>query len=170
MKFLKFIPVFCFFILSVFLYKKIDNFENTKDLSSALIDKPFPILKLLPYEKEIDLRKLIGEKAIVVNFFASWCAPCKIEHEVLKSFSNKVDIIGIAYKDTKKNINRYLQELGNPYKYIYLDNEGKNAIELGLYGVPETYFVDNNGVIKYKHVGPIQFKEFKEFISILGFK
>ena len=168
MKLIKFIPIILFTILSIFLYKKIDNYETTKSLSSALIDKPFPLLNLNSFNEEQDISNIVGKKFFVVNFFASWCLPCKVEHNVLKYFSDQVDIVGIAYKDSTNNIENYLLEFGNPYKYIYLDNNGKNAIELGLYGVPETYFVDNKGVIKYKHVGPITLKQFRNIISFLG--
>ena len=170
MKLFKFIPILLFLVLSIFLYKKIDNYETTKSLSSAFIDKPLPKLSLISLDNAEKAEIINVNSIIAINFFASWCIPCRKEHEVLKFFSKDIDIIGIAYKDKKENIENYLLELGNPYEKVYMDLDGKNAIELGLYGVPETYFIDKNGIIKYKHVGPINYSQFKKIYTMLARK
>lgn len=165
MKFSNFLPLAIFTSLSLFFLLKLFNFEESKNITSALIDKPFPQLTLPNLENKSKINAHVGKDIIVVNFFASWCAPCREEHEVFKEFSEDFFIIGVAYKDSFENLNNFLLELGNPYREIFLDSTGKSAIELGLYGVPETYFVDLRGVIKYKHVGPINRGQFKKYIS-----
>ena len=162
---MKFLPLTVFTLLSLFLLIKLFNFNENKSLSSALINKPFPNIILPSLNHDSSLDRFIGKKKLAVNFFASWCVPCRAEHEVLTEFSDEFLIIGIAYKDEVVNVNSFLKELGNPYKEIFLDFSGDSAIELGLYGVPETYFVDENGNIKYKYVGPINRKEFKNFLE-----
>ena len=150
------------------MYWKINNIDESNELSSALIDKRFPSLNLEILEGNNFINDLIGESFFIVNFFASWCGPCKIEHEVLKNFGQEYIIIGIGYKDTKDNIKDFISELGNPYKSIMLDYEGRAGIELGLYGVPETYFIGNDGKIKFRHVGPISSNKFTEIISLIN--
>ena len=115
-------------------------------------------------ENQIKLSDFRG-KVVLLNLWASWCAPCRIEHEVLKNFSKEYTIIGIAYKDSIENIESFLKELGNPYEKIFYDFSGKESINLGLYGVPETFFVNKDSKILYKHVGPIKKQEFKKIIS-----
>lgn len=162
---MKFIPLTIFIFLSIFFFIKLSNFEYTESLSSALINKPFPDIILPSLDEKASMDGLIGKKKFAINFFASWCLPCREEHEVLEEFSNEFPIIGIAYKDKMENISNFLKDLGNPYEQVFLDFSGKSAIELGLYGVPETYFIDENGIIKYKHVGPIDRLKFKEYIA-----
>lgn len=161
---MKFIPLTVFLLLSIFFLIKLFNFENTQSLSSALINKPFPKIILPALDKNASMEGFIGKKKFAINFFASWCLPCREEHEVLEEFSNEFSIIGIAYKDKIEKISNFLEDLGNPYEQVFLDFSGKSAIELGLYGVPETYFIDQNGIIKYKHVGPINRSEFKDYM------
>ena len=81
---------------------------------------------------------------MIINIFASWCAPCRVEHEVFKSISMDYSIIGIAYKDSVENIDSFLKELGNPYEKIFYDFLGKDLINLGIYGVFETFFVNKD--------------------------
>ena len=92
----------------------------------------------------------------IINIFASWCAPCKVEHPFLMQLKKKkISIIGINYKDNKKNAKVFLQKYGNPYKEVLLDNKGELSINLGAYGVPETFLIDKNFKIIDKHIGPI---------------
>ena len=165
MKLLKFFPLIIFLILSVFLYNKIKFKKELEPLSSALVEKKFPNLKIKSLDSNESINNFIDNKFVVINIFASWCAPCRIEHEVLKNFSKEYTIIGIAYKDSIKNIESFLQELGNPYDKVFYDFSGKESINLGLYGVPETFFVNKDSKILYKHVGPINKQEFKKIIS-----
>ena len=165
MKLLKFFPLIIFLIVSIFLYHKIKHQKKLEPLSSALIKKDFPTLKIKSLANDETINDFIKNNFVVINIFASWCAPCRIEHEVLKSFSEEFSIIGIAYKDSIENIESFLLELGNPYKKVFYDFTGKESINLGIYGVPETFFVNKNGKILYKHVGPIKKQEFHEIVS-----
>jgi cytochrome c biogenesis protein CcmG/thiol:disulfide interchange protein DsbE len=134
----------------------------TKDprlLPSALIDKPAPEFALPPlYDGKPGLAKAdLGGEVKLVNVFASWCVPCKVEHPVLMRFSEKnaAPLYGINYKDRKKDAVAWLNQLGDPYKRIGQDLSGRVGIDWGVYGVPETYIVDREGRIRYRHVGPI---------------
>tara|TARA_B100001175_G_scaffold314284_1_gene323343 strand:+ start:1172 stop:1684 length:513 start_codon:yes stop_codon:yes gene_type:complete len=106
-------------------------------------------------------------KFYLLNIWSSWCVPCKQEHPLLMELSKDTEVVGINYKDIKKNAEKFLYELGNPYQKIILDKEGTVAIELGAYGIPETFLIYNDKVLK-KYVGPLNketFKEIKSFIK-----
>ena len=96
------------------------------------------------------------DKIYLLNIWASWCVPCRQEHGFLMNLNsnNKVNVIGMNYKDNLKNAESFLQELGNPYKKIFTDSDGTIAIELGAYGVPESFLIYNNEIIK-KYIGPL---------------
>ena len=108
--------------------------------------------------------KHFGNEIILVNFFATWCKPCLDEHDYIKRFSSekKIRVIGINYKDNSKKAISWLKKLGNPYSNVPLDKTGSIAIEWGVYGIPETFVVDQSGIIKYRHVGPIDKKTYKK--------
>ncbi len=164
---LNLVPLFLVSVLIIFMFWKIKNIDETKELNSALINKKFPNLNLEKLEGIISLNDILGEKFFIVNFFASWCVPCRVEHEALGSIGEKHIVIGVAYKDSESNIKNFISELGNPYNAIVLDNDGTAGIELGLYGVPETYFIGKDGKIKYRHVGPITKDKFDKIILLL---
>jgi cytochrome c biogenesis protein CcmG/thiol:disulfide interchange protein DsbE len=127
-------------------------------LPSPLIDQPAPDFALPPLESgqpgfsSADLKSHVS----LVNTFASWCAPCRAEHPVLNALAQtkRVAIYGINYKDKGDNARAWIAELGNPYTRIGAD-DGRVGIEWGVYGVPETFLVDREGRIRYKHVGPL---------------
>ena len=100
----------------------------------------------------------------LVNFFATWCKPCRDEHSYIKKFSEKenIKIIGINYKDNKDKTIKWLKDLGNPYTLIAIDKNGRLGIDWGVYGIPETFIVDSKGYIRYRHVGPITEKFIKK--------
>ena len=133
--------------------------EDPSTLPSAMIDKPAPDFALAPLldGKPGLARADLGGKPALVNFFASWCGPCRIEHGTLAGFaaSGRVPVLGIAYKDKPEDSKRFLAELGDPYQRIGVDLDGRTAIDFGVYGVPETYLVDAQGAIRYRHVGPL---------------
>lgn len=132
--------------------------ENPDDLPSALTGKPAPAVALTalgngdPFGNS-DLRN--GEVSLV-NFWASWCGPCRVEHPHLQQLSDEgVTIYGVNYKDKPDNALGFLEELGNPYAAKGADVKGRMALDWGLYGVPETYVVDGQGQIVLRFAGPI---------------
>ncbi|MDI9408364.1 MAG: DsbE family thiol:disulfide interchange protein [Candidatus Pacebacteria bacterium] len=101
-------------------------------------------------------------KPILVNFFASWCLPCREEAPLLKQLQKQgVIIIGIGYKDRPEAVHKFLSELGNPFAKIGLDLDGRMAIDFGVYGIPETFIIDGAGVIRYRHAGVLTEELFK---------
>jgi cytochrome c biogenesis protein CcmG/thiol:disulfide interchange protein DsbE len=109
------------------------------------------------------------DKFYLLNIWSSWCVPCREEHPILMDLikDDNLKVIGINYKDTKKNAKKFLKELGNPYDKIIFDNEGINAIEWGAYGVPESFLINKNKIIK-KYIGPLNkssMEEIKLFIK-----
>ena len=128
-------------------------------LPSALIDRPAPEFALPGlYDAAEGLsRQDLGGEATLVNFFASWCAPCREEHAELMALARRpgVTLEGVAYKDKPEDARRFLDRLGNPYHRIGVDRNGATAIDFGVYGVPETYVVDGGGHIRYRQVGPL---------------
>lgn len=128
-------------------------------LPSVLIDRPMPALELPPlYEGQPGLgtAELKG-KPQLVNIFASWCTPCRIEHPVLMRLSKEEGIVvrGVAYKDKPEDSRRFLEQFGNPFTSIGIDQDGRAGIELGVTGVPETFVLDGQGRIRYRHQGPL---------------
>jgi cytochrome c biogenesis protein CcmG/thiol:disulfide interchange protein DsbE len=129
-------------------------------VQSVLIDKPVPEFSMPAVEQlgvpGFDSAALKGE-VTVVNVFASWCIPCRDEHPVLEALKAEtgVRLFGINQKDAPENAAAFLSELGNPYDAIGGDAYGRVSIDWGVYGVPETFVVDANGVIRFKHVGPL---------------
>ena len=103
-------------------------------------------------------------KRFILNFFASWCLPCKIEAPLLNKVSSKIPIIGIAYKDKEEDMIKFLKNYGNPFNEIGVDELGSIAIEWGVYGVPETFLIDENGKIIYKYAGAISHELYKDKI------
>ena len=145
--------------------------RDAGELPSALIGKPAPSFDLpaLPgLERGGEPVPALASTALkgdlrLVNIFASWCAPCRAEHPVLMALAERyeVDIVGINYKDRDPNALKFLNELGNPYSRVGADHPGRTAIEFGFYGIPETFLVDAEGIVRHKIVGPIDAKKFE---------
>ncbi|RLQ89101.1 DsbE family thiol:disulfide interchange protein [Notoacmeibacter ruber] len=155
-----FLPVLLFAIVaSIFLAMEISG-RDSSTIPSALIGQPAPRTTLTPLEgmeqPGLDTEKLKG-KVTLVNIFASWCAPCRQEHPVLMRLAEdqRVQLVGFNYKDDPDNARRFLSELGNPYQAVGVDPSGRAAIDWGVYGVPETFLLDREGVIVWKYVGPL---------------
>lgn len=124
----------------------------------ALVGREIPDLTL-PTLKDgapVSLRAAAAEGPMVVNFFASWCAPCTVEHPVLMGLKGEqVRVIGIAYKNAPPQAQALLNRLGDPYAQVLLDRDGRAGVEFGITGVPETYVIAKGGKVLLKHTGPL---------------
>ena len=160
-----------FLILSIFFYLLIID-RNPSEIPSNLLNKNVPIFEAesLFKDKKFISSNEFKDEIILVNFFATWCKPCRDEHVYIKRFTNerKIKVIGINYKDNTEKTIKWLKDLGNPYKDILIDKNGKIAIDWGVYGIPETFIINSNGIIKYRHVGPITNKIYTKINLIIN--
>jgi cytochrome c biogenesis protein CcmG/thiol:disulfide interchange protein DsbE len=153
------VPVVIFLGLSWLLY--IGLFQGPpSELPSPLVGKPAPDIALpaLDAEAQNFTRGELGQgRPVIVNFWASWCAPCRIEHSTLQALAARkgVTLYGVDYKDDPKNARMFLSELGNPFGKIDQDREGRVSIDWGVTGVPETFVIDGQGVIRVHYAGPL---------------
>ena len=169
-KILPFLIFFIFIIIFIVFYKGLQNTNIYTPESKTSFEVPSVSVKLFNSDEIINTLEIFSsDKFYLLNIWSSWCVPCKQEHPILMELSqnNDLEIIGINYKDTKKNANDFLKDLGNPYDNIIFDNKGTNAIEWGAYGVPESFLINNNKIIK-KYIGPLSkgsLQEIKLFIK-----
>ena len=169
-KILPFSIFFIFIIIFIIFYRGLQNTNIYTPDSKTSFEVPSVSVKLFNSDKIINTLEIFNsDKFYLLNIWSSWCVPCKQEHPILMELSqnNDLEIIGINYKDTKKNANDFLKDLGNPYDNIIFDNKGTNAIEWGAYGVPESFLINNNKIIK-KYIGPLNkgsIEEIKSFIK-----
>ena len=160
--------VFFTFIFIIF-YKGLNN--SNIYVPSTQVEKDVPNLKvkLLRSQNEIELKSLLqGNEFYLINIWSSWCGPCREEHPILMNLKNQknINIIGLNYKDNKANAEIFLRELGNPYYEILEDNNGSKSIELGAYGVPESFLIHQNKIIR-KYIGPLNQNLFTEINSLI---
>jgi periplasmic protein thiol:disulfide oxidoreductases, DsbE subfamily len=151
-----FIPLFIFAVLAAFLWRGLSLDPNY--LPSALIDKPVPAFEL-PNLREPDqlvkTEELLGEPYLL-NVWATWCPSCRVEHPYLLQLAEQgVKIVGLNYKDEDEPAKDWLKHFKDPYSLIIADREGRLGLDLGVYGAPETFIVDAEGIIRYKHVGVV---------------
>jgi len=150
------LPVLLFAVLTGYLLVGLGRDPSV--LPSALIDTPAPAFDLpgLGVRAGLATGDLPGHVTLV-NFFASWCVPCRAEHPMLMRLAKEgqVALYGIAYKDQPEASGQLLAQLGDPYSRVGVDSTGRTAIDFGVYGVPETYVLDKTGRIRYRQVGPI---------------
>ncbi len=148
------VPLLIFGLLVFFLWRGLSL--DPTDLPSVQLGKPLPVFKLpgLGDKKQEFSPSALHGQVVLLNVWASWCAACTEEQVFLMQLAREgVPIYGLNYKDNPKDALQWLDEWGNPYKMIGADREGKAAIDLGVYGAPETFLVDKNGVIRYRHAG-----------------
>ena len=162
--------IFFFLVLSIFFYLLTIE-RDPSEIPSTLINEKVPIFEaksLFKNKKFISSNEFKNE-IILVNFFATWCQPCRDEHVYIKRFANekKLRVIGVNVKDNSDKTIKWLKDLGNPYKDILIDKNGRISIDWGVYGIPETFIVNSNGIIKYRHVGPITNKIYKKMNLII---
>lgn len=146
--------------------------SNTKNNPQVMVSKKLPnieLTSLFDQEKKISLPAKSKDLFYIINIWASWCVPCRDEHSFLMRLKDeqKIQIYGINYKDSNSNAILFLKNLGNPFYFVGLDGDGQNSIELGAYGVPETYIVNSSGIIIFKHVGPINESIYLKIIEII---
>ena len=162
------IPIAVFSVLVIYFAIGLQN--DPKILPSALINKPIPEFALGPIEggkgSGFSSDGLKKGSVSVVNVFASWCIPCRAEHPVITRLAEKkvAHVYGLNYKDKAPEALKWLAELGDPYAAIGADTTGRIGIDFGVYGIPETFVVDGDGIIRYKHVGPVTDKLVREEI------
>ena len=165
------LPTIFLLILLIFFYLLIID-RNPTELPSTLLNKNVPKFETasLLKEKKFVSSNIFGKEIKLVNFFATWCKPCRDEHSFIKRFSNQegIEVIGINYKDNTQKAIGWLKELGNPYSDVAVDNNGRIAIDWGVYGIPETFIVNSKGIIKYRHVGPVTKKIYKKINLIIN--
>jgi cytochrome c biogenesis protein CcmG/thiol:disulfide interchange protein DsbE len=147
--------------LAVFLvvagYFAVGLTRDPSVLPTALLDRPAPQFEappLSPAKPGLATSDLKGEP-MLVNVWASWCVPCRVEHPVLTRLAREVPVLGLNYKDKPEDARRFLAELGDPYRRVGTDPAGRIAIDWGVYGVPETFVIDGEGRIRHRHVGPL---------------
>jgi len=169
------LPILLFLVLAGYFWAELHSGRDPHELPSAMIDKPAPTFSLAGLDGAPGLdHAAFGGQVTLVNFFASWCVPCRVEAPLLAGLSNqlKVPLYGIAYKDKPQDTADYLKELGDPYQRIGLDETGRVGIDFGVYGVPETYVIDKAGRIQLRFVGPLSAdavtNELKPLIAKLG--
>ena len=152
------IPVALFLVLAIYFALALRPGRDPAALPSVMIDKPAPEFQLAGLGRAPELtRDTFKGQIVLVNFFASWCMPCRVEHPLLMRLAadKEVPLYGIAYKDKPEDARHFLDQLGDPYLAIGVDRSGRTAIDFGVYGVPETYLLDRDGHIRYRFVGPL---------------
>jgi cytochrome c biogenesis protein CcmG/thiol:disulfide interchange protein DsbE len=163
-------PLLLFLVVAGYFLWGLVTDRDPSLVPSMLIDKPAPIFDLPPVDgldrpglATADLRS--GQVALV-NFFASWCYPCRAEHPLLMELAEAggVRIFGINYRDRPEDARRWLGELGNPYERIGVDEHGRTGIDFGASGVPETFVIDREGNIRYQHIGPLMANDIEDKI------
>ena len=160
------LPIFVIFFLVIFLifYKGLNhtNIYTPK----IILNENIPLFKTIEFQSDNEITSkevFSGNDYYLLNIWASWCIPCRDEHNFLMKLkkNEKIEIIGLNYKDKEKNAKKFLNELGDPYKKILSDSDGTISIEWGAYGVPESFLIHKNKVIK-KIIGPLNDSSFKE--------
>lgn len=158
------LPLAIFVALASIFFFQLRSGRDLSEIPSALIGTKAPFRSLEPLagamRDGVPVPPLTAEtvkgKLTLVNFWASWCVPCRQEHPVIMALAQdpRLTVVGVNYKDGNENALRFLGELGNPFAAIGLDPQGKMAIDFGVYGIPESYLVGPDGTILYKKVGP----------------
>lgn len=161
-----FIPLAIFAVLVLLFWRGLSLDPN--EMPSALLNKTVPKFSLPRLENTQESRNetLLQGKVTLLNFWATTCVTCKEEHAFLNKLKSQgVHIIGVDYEDDTIDAQRWIAQLGNPYDDIIVDEEGRLGLDLGVFGMPETYIIDKQGVIRYKHIGDLNQKVWDETIQ-----
>ena len=157
-----FLPIAAFLGLAVLMWRGL--YLDSKELPSMLIDKPMPAFaKMTVDDLPVDNEALPNEP-FLLNVWGSYCLPCLVEHPTVMrlSESGSIPVVGVNYRDGKILARNWLEDNGNPYEFSILDESGRFGIDLGVYGAPETYLVDSEGVIRYRHVSVLDEQVWQE--------
>ena len=166
MRWLALLPVALFAALGGFFLQGLLR-DDPDALPSVMIGReaPAPTLTELAPLPVFDASTLADGEVKLVNFWASWCVPCRVEHPHLETLSSELPVYGVNYKDRPEDALGFLDQLGNPFAAIAADPEGRTGIDWGLYGVPETFLVDGDGIIRLRFAGPITPSVIQETIA-----
>ena len=147
-----FLPVSGFIVLALLLWRGL--FLDPKELPSMLIDKPMPEFQLPTVDGDTISNANLPDQIFLLNVWGSYCLPCLVEHPTFMRLSEEgaIPIVGVNYKDQSELARSWLETNGNPFAFSIEDGNGRFGIDLGVYGAPETYLVDSEGVIRYRHV------------------
>lgn len=163
------IILFLIFVISIFY---ISLNRDTSYNTSSLINKELPEFEISffnekKFYKNNDLKK---NNYTLINFWASWCAPCRTEHPILMKLSQEknLKIFGVNFKDKKIHADQFLKELGNPYAFIGKDINGKQSVRFGIYGIPESILINKNLLIMKKFVGPLTSDDLSQIVEIIN--
>lgn len=162
MRLVTFIPAALFALVAIFLGVGLLE-DDPQEIPSVFLDQPAPELTLEPilgYRTEeggLTRDDLLGGDPVVLNVWASWCPPCRLEHDILMSLGEEsgFSVLGMNYKDTPEKARKFLEQLGDPYDGLGADPDGRTAIDWGVYGVPETFVIDAQGNIRLRFPGPL---------------
>ncbi len=164
-----YLPLALFILLILGLFTFLDREES--DLRSVLLDKDFPNFSLSRLDNEEVISKdSLTEFPSLLNVWATWCVACRVEHPFLMELKkeSKIKIYGLNYKDDRNKATKLLDKIGDPYEFSIFDRQGKLAIDLGVYGAPETFLLDNKGIIRVRHVGVLNAEVWEQkFNSVL---
>ena len=151
------LPLTLFLTIAIWMAVPLVRGDDPRALPSALIDQPAPEFDLPPLPGRDDglARADLGGEVMLVNVFASWCVPCLAEHPIITRLAETVPVMGINHRDDPADALDWLARHGDPYHRIGTDGDGRGALEWGVYGVPETFVIDREGRVRYRHPGPI---------------
>tara|TARA_B100001939_G_C16875148_1_gene588297 strand:- start:418 stop:936 length:519 start_codon:yes stop_codon:yes gene_type:complete len=158
------------FIISIFfLSLGKDQIYNTEKI---LIGKKLDQLSLKSFDGDnsFNTNDFKKNNFTLINFWASWCAPCRIEHPILMNLqkTKKLKLVGINFKDKKNNAKNFLQDLGNPYHKIAKDENGKKSVIFGIYGIPESILINEELIVIHKFVGPLSNEDYDKILEIIN--
>lgn len=164
------IPGLVFLVLAGVLFVGVVHSPNKSTMQSALLGKPAPSFDLPVLDDpatRLTSAQLAG-RPWVLNVWGTWCVECRVEHEVLMQIARRgeLPIVGFDWKDEDEAAKEWLRQLGNPYSAVAVDKDGRAAIEFGVYGAPETFFIDARGIVQFRHVGAMTIEVWeREFVA-----